>query len=274
MIGKILDSVFDKPIEYEEEDKPKGVEHKPKFEGFIIAKKNEGNPKRFREQLLAESSIITVVGGRRQGKSAMSFRIMEDIYSATSRNCYVLGWPHNKLHILPSWIEPIEELEHAKDGGVVLVDETAIVANARRSQSGGNVKATKLMAIAGHRDLTLIWITQNSALSDINSIRLADVVLIKNPSLMQRDLERKELKNMYDECTEFFKLKNETKGETEVKKYCYVKSQHFIGFIKTTLPSFWNEDISKSYSESNAQHNIKMNILETEEEMEEYQNGE
>ena len=82
----------------------------------------------------------------------------------------------------------------------------------------------------------------NSAMLDLNVLRLADVLLFKEPSLLQSRFERKNLQDMFQKVGESFKdLENK-------KNYSYVISDDFEGVVHSELPEFWNESISKSFS--------------------------
>jgi len=82
----------------------------------------------------------------------------------------------------------------------------------------------------------------NSAMLDLNVLRLADVLLFKEPSLLQNRFERKSLQDMFDKVGENFK------GLKDKKNYFYVISDDFEGLVSNGLPDFWNESISKSFS--------------------------
>ncbi|MBY9004064.1 MAG: DUF998 domain-containing protein, partial [Candidatus Lokiarchaeota archaeon] len=49
-----------------------------------------------------------------------------------------------------------------------------------------------------HKNLTLVLITQNSAMIDLNVLRLSDTLLFKEPSLLQSKFERKALKDILE----------------------------------------------------------------------------
>ena len=82
----------------------------------------------------------------------------------------------------------------------------------------------------------------NSAMLDLNVLRLADVLLFKEPSLLQSRFERKSLQDMFDKISSNFKS---LKGK---KDYFYVISDDFEGLVVNKLSEFWNESISKSFS--------------------------
>ena len=102
-----------------------------------------------------------------------------------------------------------------------------------------NKLLTQMMAIARHKNLSLIFVTQNSAFIDINVLRLADSLFLKEPSLLQSNFERKFLNNFYKNIN-FSKY-------AEKEKYFYVYSDDFQGMAKFDLPTFWNESVSKAF---------------------------
>jgi len=104
-----------------------------------------------------------------------------------------------------------------------------------------NKDLAELLAIARHKNLSLIFITQNSAMLDLNVLRLCDILLFKEPSLLQTRFERKALQDMFGKVGDSF-----SKIE-EKKAHSYIISDDFEGLIKSGLPEFWNESISKSF---------------------------
>ncbi len=84
-------------------------------------------------------------------------------------------------------------------------------------------------------------VTHNSANIEINVIRQADFLIMKPSSLLQKDFERKKIKDIYSEVQEHFDELKDVSGLT------YIYSNDFRGFVKNDLPSFWNKDVSKAY---------------------------
>lgn len=84
-------------------------------------------------------------------------------------------------------------------------------------------------------------VTHNSSNIDINIIRQTDYLLLKPSSLLQNEFERKKIANIYkDNAEDFNKYKN-------IEGLTYVYSDSYAGFISNGLPSFWTENISKSF---------------------------
>lgn len=191
-------------------------------------------------RVLHDSLILLIFGKRGSGKSSLGFRILENIKSETGRNCAVLGVPSE---VLPYWISSVDSLEALPNGSAVLVDEGAIAFSSRESMNTKNRELGKLMAIARHKDLSLIFITQNTGMLDKNILKLTDTLLIKEGSLLQLEMERPEIKKFYEKASQAF-----SSLEGDRKQYVYVIDSDFEGVVSAALPGFWNVSISKSRS--------------------------
>ncbi|HLF54279.1 MAG TPA: zonular occludens toxin domain-containing protein [Candidatus Nanoarchaeia archaeon] len=206
---------------------------------FVEASNIKGSIDSFENRLLNESLILAVAGRRGSGKSVLGFRIMENIHSKTSRPCFALGV---KQSVLPSWISSIEEISQVKNRGIVLVDEGAISFSSRESMSKENRGLGELLAIARHKDLTLIFITQNTGMIDKNVLNLCDTILLKEGSLLQEKMERSVMKDLYSTANSALsRIPSE-----ERKPYCYVFDADFEGLVQASLPSFWSSKVSKN----------------------------
>jgi len=208
------------------------------YEEFKLIKEIKGDYKIFEEKISKESLILLIFGKRGSGKSGLGFKILENIHSKTKRKCYVLGI--DKV-LLPKWIKSTEDVESVPNGGVILIDEGAISFGSRDSMSSKNKELSKLMAIARHKNLTLIFVTQNTGLVDRNILALTDALFIKEGSLLQMEMERHEIKKFYEKSNNYLK-----KIQGSKKKYAYLIDSDFEGVLTSKLPSFWNEKISKN----------------------------
>lgn len=212
----------------------------PKFQEFQIEKEIQGSFEETSNKLYNSSVIALIFGKRGSGKSALGFKILENIHSTTKRPCHVLGVEQEKV---PKWISPIISMEQAEENSVVLVDESALSYSSRSSQSKANKELTNIMAIARHKNLTLLFVTQNTGLVDVNVLKLSDMLLIKEGSLLQLEMERPEIKKFYEKSSKIFK---NLKGQKQ--KYTYIIDSDFEGAISHPLPSFWSDNLSKSHS--------------------------
>ena len=207
-------------------------------EEFEVVSKLSGDYAAVEKGLLRESLIVLIFGKRGSGKSALGFKILENIYSKAQRKCYVLGVGQE---VLPQWIASVESLEEVGNGGVVLVDEGALAFGARESMAAKNRELGKLLAVARHKDLTLLFITQNTGMIDKNVLSLVDTLMVKQGSLLQQEMERPEIKKFYEKAEKAF-----AGLEGEKKKYVYIIDSDFEGVVAAGLPSFWSSKVSKS----------------------------
>ncbi len=212
----------------------------PKPEQLEIVKKISGDYDLTNQRFNEDSIIALVFGKRGSGKSALGFRLLENIHCQTKRPCYVLGVSET---LLPKWIKSTESINDVQNNSIVLVDEGAIAFGSRSSMTSKNKELAGLLAIARHKNLSIIFITQNTGMLDKNILKLADILLIKEGSLLQLEMERKEIKKFYEKAKEAI---SDLKGEK--RSYAYVLDNDFEGVISHSLPSFWSTNLSKNRS--------------------------
>jgi ABC-type glutathione transport system ATPase component len=206
----------------------------------LVAKKvKTGDFNEFSTRLASTSIIALIAGKRGSGKSTLGFRIMENVHASTKRPCYVLGV---RADVLPNWITAIADVEQVANGGIVLVDEGALTYSSRDSMNKKNKELGKLLAIARHKDLTLLLITQNTGMIDKNVLNLCDTVMLKEGSLLQQSMEREAMKELYSKAD---KALDDLPKEQRIS-HTYIVDNDFEGLVQFTLPSFWNSAISKN----------------------------
>jgi hypothetical protein len=186
----------------------------------------------------AESKIGIILGARGSGKTAIGIKFLENVYAKTKEKCYAMGF---KEEDMPSWIECVEDVSQVKNDAFVLIDEGGVLFSARDAMSKANKILSDLILVARHKNLNILFISQNSSNLDIDILRQADYLILKQNSLLQLDFERKKIKEIYTEIKNEFERHKETPGIT------YIYSDLFRGFVSNSLPSFWSTNISKSF---------------------------
>lgn len=206
-----------------------------------LLKSQKGSLAAFEKKIYsAKSSVGLVLGARGSGKSALGMRLLENIASQKNRPVYAMGFNPNAL---PNWIHCTEKLDEIPNGAFTLVDEGGMTFSSRQSMSKANQLLSQLILIARHKDISVLFISQNSANLEINAIRQSDFLLLRKPSLLQMDFERKKIGEIYTRIApDFEKLPENGRLAT------YIYSDEFEGFTSNQLPSFWNQKISKTYS--------------------------
>lgn len=216
------------------------VSRKPRipFRDIEVAEVRRGDYGKFRKKLMDSSLIMLITGKRGSGKTSLGMKLLELFNSRSSRECYIVNYRKTRL---PKWMHKVENIEDAPNNSVVLIDEGAVGYFSRESMKEANRILSKIMTLARHKNLTLIIITQNSAMIDLNVVRLADTLVFKEPSLLQARFERRALKDMFDKVTPFFK-----KCE-EPNRNFYIWDDDFEGMLAYDLPGFWTDEISTSF---------------------------
>jgi hypothetical protein len=212
-----------------------------KYQDFRIVKGDKKNYSKWYKKLVTSDSVIGILlGSRGSGKSAIGIKVLENMYTGHNKQCYAIGFREEEM---PSWINVVENIEDIKNDSFVLIDEGGILFNSRNSMSDANKMLTELLLIARHKNLSILFISQNSSNLEINILRQADFLILKPSSLLQSNFERKIIQKMYNDAAEDFKTYQNDKG------LAYIYSDDFNGFISNPLPSFWNTKISKSFSD-------------------------
>lgn len=212
------------------------------YEEFKLLKLKSGNYNNWLKHVFNSSSQIGIIlGSRGSGKTAFGVRLLENIYFKKKKECFAMGFNEKDL---PFWINSIEKIEDIKNNSLVLIDEGGILFNSRSSMTNANKLLSELILISRHKNISILFISQNSSNLDVNILRQADFLILKQPALLQKDFERKIIQKIYQENENDFKNFKDKKGLT------LIYSDQFKGFVNNSLPSFWKESISKSWNKN------------------------
>ncbi|HJX50852.1 MAG TPA: zonular occludens toxin domain-containing protein [Candidatus Nanoarchaeia archaeon] len=228
----------------EESSRKKQVKQKreqmiPFYENFKIVHTKEGNYLQWEEGVnKSDSKIGVIIGARGTGKTAFGMKFLENSRAKTKKKCYAMGFNPDEM---PNWITVVNTIEEIGNNSIILIDEGGILFNSRDSMSNANKLLSDLILIARHKNLTILFISQNSSNLDINILRQADFLILKPSSLLQKNFERKIIQKIYDDASEHFEEFKDEPGLT------HIFSGDFNGFVSNPLPSFWGTNISKSF---------------------------
>jgi len=170
------------------------------------------------------NGLVIIEGQRGQGKTALAWYIAE-VKRLEKRGKRVIS--------------------NAKPS-IVIIDEAAFAANARRAMQESNLEWLQLISICRHKDHLLIFVSQHNRQLDVQILADADLVIMKKPSLLHLRFTRPEFKPEIQQAYEEFQT---IKGDS--RKFAYVVDYHNgnAKMLRCQLPKFWSDKISKAYSQ-------------------------
>lgn len=241
---KKSDGIFDE--EYEKlvkEGKINPQKFSYKYQKPKILETMKGSYGAWEKEMVKEAKLITILGKRRVGKTALCMNQSENLAVKKKTTIQTVGMSDVEL---PPFISDIEGIEGVDNDSILAVGEGAIEANSRRSMSKGSINLGRLLPIISHKNVWILWCSQSGQKTDKNTIFEADTIMLMKPSLMQVNGERKVLKDLYIKYEPY--IDKWAKKIGSYKGVCVVYSDAFIGVIRGKLPSFWSNEISKSYA--------------------------
>ena len=210
-----------------------------KYEEFEVIQVFSGSYKKWIQEVYnSDSQIGIVLGSRGSGKTAFGIKLLENIHAKYKKKCYAIGFKEEEM---PSWINVISDISKIENNSFILIDEGGILFSSRKSMSNANKILSDLILISRHKNLSILFVSQNSSNLEINILRQADFIVLKKSSLLQKEFERKIIQKFYEEAEKGFEKFKDIPG------LAYIYTNNFKGFISNTLPSFWKESISKSF---------------------------
>lgn len=195
--------------------------------------------------VITRPSVVIITGKRGSGKSGLGYFLLEFLSKEYKIDPLVLGLPRPKWDLLPDRMKSldVDSLDKLPDKAIIFIDEGALLFYARKFQSDLNTTMDKLISISRQKDQILLIATHHTRKLDINIITDADALIYKQPSLFHSRFERRELRNLTRDVSDKFERKSEDK-----RKWAYIYSDDFEGFLENPLPSFWSEELSHAFA--------------------------
>lgn len=209
--------------------------------------------------LIPYPGVIMIMGDIRTGKTGLAHEIANELHSRRNLPA-ILHMPrmNDKLRrsiqrILPPWLKITTKRSEWKDQSVVIYDEAAQSAHARRSQSGDAVELDDLLAIAGQREQLILFISHYSRKLDLNVCTAVHRIIWKRPTYAHQLWERDEMADFTCKAYDFFKG---IKGQVAQKKACLVLDMEDFGFFQCNnqLPPWWTDRLSRIFKEIQIQN--------------------
>lgn len=187
--------------------------------------------------------VAVALGKKGSGKSGLGYRLCEHL--RWTAPVYVVGLPSNALKYLPDWISVVPGIEDLPNGCVALVDESYIPFHARSSMTARAKAMSQMINLSRQRGQTLIFITQESGHIDRNILSGADVIIFKEPGILQSRFDRSELRTIAAEANRAFQS---IVGDRKKWSYVFTQERGFVGLVENSLPTFWSNNLSHAFA--------------------------
>ncbi|HUV51908.1 MAG TPA: ATP-binding protein [Dehalococcoidia bacterium] len=193
--------------------------------------------------------VVLIMGDIRAGKTALAHEIAR-LMNERRNLPAILHLPkvpdtirRNIQKELPQWITVVSNRAEWVKDSVVIFDEAAQSAHARRNQSGDAIEIDDLLAISGQRRQLILFISHHSRKLDVNVCTAVHRIIWKRPTYAHQIWEREEMSDFTSKAFEFFKG---IKDEVAQKKASLVLDFDNFRFLQTTngLPPWWSDNLS------------------------------
>lgn len=200
--------------------------------------------------------VIIIMGDIRSGKTALAHEIAQGYHKRRDLPA-VLHLPsldearRKKVQkLIPSWMKVTTKRSQWPQCSVVIYDEAAQSAHARRSQSGDALELDDLLSISGQREQLILFISHYSRKLDINVCTSVHRIIWKRPTFAHQLWERDEMADFTGKAYDFFR---EIRGEIAQKKAALILDMDNFGFSQCTnkLPPWWSDDLSRIFRDLN-----------------------
>lgn len=191
----------------------------------------------FEKDFIENPQKIAIFGKSRSGKTALMFRLAENKIATNEAVGHSLRYP---LEL--EGFDRITKLDSAVDDSVVVCGEMGLTYPSVSERTNAR-KLAQSLYLSAQRGITFIGNAQQSTSTTIKFIRNLDIIVIKEPSLIQIETERRTLKKLFGEARRCF----EVLSPNDRIKYAYIYSNYYSGMVKSDLPSFWSDDISYAF---------------------------
>jgi len=190
-------------------------------------------------ELVKESNHTIIIGGRGEGKTALGFYLLLK-HKEANKEVYIYN--HPKPKILPKWIKNITKLDRLPENSVVLIDESANDFDQYSYNKRSNIYLRNKLTTARHKKQSYIFIALTTNFINLNFMHLINAYFFKQPSLFQKENERKIIRQAYIKIQE----------DIDKSEFYFLDDKEFAKG-KFDLPEWYDSKLSTAYSEIDAE---------------------
>jgi len=206
-------------------------------------------PKNITWDNMPSEGVLVITGHRGEGKSALAWWLAESLRTKYKKKISALGIPKEARKSMSKRVTHVDTVEQVANlkPHIVVVDEAAIVANARSAMKTANLIWLKLIAVCRHKGHLLIFVNQHNRQLDVQILMDADYVLMKRPTLLHLKFCRPEFKTELQQAYDLFvKMRRGVASKKKVFVVDYHTGQ--TKMLTSNMPKWWTAKISKAYS--------------------------
>ena len=188
-------------------------------------------------------AVYLILGDVGEGKTVCACSIIDEFHKdRKSLKIYMID-RKEVVNLYPKWFRYADPKKPRLSKNSVIFLDDAHLHHYARDWFGG--KAKRIDWIARERRQsgnTIIYTTQQSRVLDINLISMASCIIFKRPSKLQLEVERKEIKKMYQIADKALKEENYAINKA------YVVSNQYEGIVTVKKPKWFTDKMSKAHS--------------------------
>jgi len=189
-------------------------------------------------------SVYNIIGRRGSGKDVTGAALAEEIHRQTGKD--IVSTLDVSKAELPKYWKKLKRDRSPSDSILYMSDVHLMDLYARDWREDESNEFIKWLSITRHRNSDVILTTQLTKLIDVQVIATLDALIVKEPSALADRLERPEVRRIVEEARGAFE------GKSQMQKWetAFVFT-HTGSFVVEDIkkPKFWNEDLSRSFSE-------------------------
>ncbi len=207
--------------------------------------------------------VVLILGGRGWGKTGVGHQIAVAEHGQRNVPAMVHLPPATPQPLrakiqkmLPDWMKVTIKPEEWEKRSVVIYDEAAQTAHARRTQSGAAVELDNLIGVSRQRGQLLIFICHHTKKLDPNVVREVNRIIWKRPTYAYQMFERDELTDFTMKAFDYFAaIRNGDKLSEKILRL--IKRDNlmldfddfkFLSFTNR-LPYYWTEQLSNLFED-------------------------